>query len=551
MVTLMRLLMTLALAATLVSCSGSKVDMTAFGAALAERVSTVTADATTEIAEELKNLYEASGHAPYWLNDRARPTRDARAALALLHGAEAEGLDPDDYGAAVLETRADAFKDPEIEGLDQAAAFDVDLSMSVLRFLRHVHVGRVKPSDVGFRLTAPADDHGLAELVASAVAGGRVEQMVAEVRPAIPLYEPLREKLAEYRARAESDAVEALPAVSKAVGPGENYAGAGALARRLIATGDLPDEAAVPSDGASYDGPLVEAVARFQERHGLEPDGVLGERTLEALAVPLSWRARQIELALERLRWVPHVAEGRVIFVNIPMFHLWSWDRMSPTAAPVADMDIIVGRALDTETPAFVGDLSYLVFRPYWNVPPSITKEEILPALAGDAGYLHRQNMEIVRGQSDDGAEVVEATPENLALLYEGELRVRQRPGPANALGLVKFMFPNEHNVYLHSTPTPELFDRARRDFSHGCVRVADPVALADWVLNDRKWTPERITEAMERGAGSQVVTLDEPVQVILTYVTAMVWPDDGSMRFATDIYKHDQRLDRALANRQ
>jgi len=278
---------------------------------------------------------------------------------------------------------------------------------------------------------------------------------------------------------------------------------------------------------------------------------VLGAGTLTALAVPLRWRVRQIELALERLRWLPHLAQGRVVVVNIPMFHLWAWDRLSIVDRPAFDTDIIVGRALGTETPVFIEDMRYVVFRPYWNVPPSILRGEILPRVVRDPGYLARERMEIVWGQGDN-ATPVELNAENLALLRTGALRVRQRPGTHNALGLVKFMFPNQHNVYLHGTPAQSLFSRARRDFSHGCVRVADPAGLAAWVLDGQpEWTAAAIDAAMTRGGDSRVVNLARPVQVILTYVTAVVWPGEEAVRFAPDIYEHDARLDDALAARR
>jgi L,D-transpeptidase YcbB len=519
------------------------------GAAIEGCVSAVGAGSKAGDATELRALYDAAGRAPLWLDGRARPSRGARVALDLLIGAQAEGLDPVDYGAAALEARAAVLGHVEAPQAERMAAFDVDLSLAMLRFLRHVHAGRLDPRTVGFRLTVPADDHGFAALVASAVADGRVGELVAEVRPPIPPYEPLLERLAEYRVRAASEALEPLSQLSSAVRPGDAYADLPALARRLVATGDLAVDD-LPQNGTSYDGPLVEALTRFQVRHGLEADGVLGKATLEALSVPLAWRARQIELALERLRWLPHLTQGRVVFVNIPMFHLWSWDRLSPAERPAFGTGIIVGRALGTETPVFVEDMRYVVFRPYWNVPPSILRGEILPRIVRDPAYLRRENMEIVWGQGDN-AQAVEATADNLALLRQGALRVRQRPGPRNALGLVKFMFPNAHNVYLHGTPAPELFTRARRDFSHGCVRVANPAGLAAWVLAEQpEWTAERIQAAMARGADSRVVTLSRPVQVILAYVTAMAWPEDGSMRFAADIYRHDRRLDQALTKR-
>jgi murein L,D-transpeptidase YcbB/YkuD len=283
-------------------------------------------------------------------------------------------------------------------------------------------------------------------------------------------------------------------------------------------------------------------------RHGLEPDGILGQRTLAALQTPLAWRVRQIELALERLRWLPKVGDKRLVIINIPMFRLWAWD-WTPDR-PSFSMGVIVGRAVGTQTPVFVAEIQHIIFRPYWNVPESILREEILPTVERDPDYLRRQDMEVVRGPGDD-AQVVDVTSDTIAELRRGALRVRQRPGPRNALGLIKFVMPNEEDVYMHGTPAQELFARSRRDFSHGCVRVEDPIALAEWALNDVPgWTRETILATMAEPLSSQV-KLSRPVQVILFYTTAAVMPEDGTIWFAEDIYGHDRRLDRALAARR
>lgn len=244
--------------------------------------------------------------------------------------------------------------------------------------------------------------------------------------------------------------------------------------------------------------------------------------------VPLSARVRQIDLALERLRWLPHLDEERFLGINIPMFQLWAWDGTRPDGKASFQTDVIVGRALNTRTPVFVEEMEYIVFRPYWNVPTSIVRNEILPAMAKQPEYLRRHNMEIVSAP-------------------DAPIRIRQRPGPTNALGLVKFVFPNDDGVYLHGTPAPALFAKVRRDFSHGCVRAKDPVGLAEWALADQpEWTRERILAAMH-GNESLRVDLARPIRVILFYLTAVVMPEDGTVHFAKDIYGHDARLDRML----
>lgn len=317
-----------------------------------------------------------------------------------------------------------------------------------------------------------------------------------------------------------------------------------------MALGDLAPDTPPPAESARYESALVEGVKRFQSRHGLEANGILARDTQVALDVPVERRVRQIELALERLRWLPHLREDRLVAVNIPMFRLWAWDSVAPNRAPSFSMDVIVGRALNTQTPVFVEEMQYLVFRPYWNVPPGILRSEILPALERDPDYLRQRDMEMVSGYGDD-ARALTVSPENLPLLRRGLLRVRQRPGPNNAMGLVKFMFPNDAHVYMHDTPAEELFSRTRRDFSRGCIRLENPAALAEWALNDQpQWTRDRIVAAMS-ARQPRVVNLTRPIQVILFYITAAVMPEDGTIHFAEDIYGHDARLDRALALRQ
>jgi murein L,D-transpeptidase YcbB/YkuD len=312
--------------------------------------------------------------------------------------------------------------------------------------------------------------------------------------------------------------------------------------------GDLPSLVPAPDDSSRYEGKLVEGVRRFQDRHGLEPDGVIGKGTVAALNVPFARRVRQIELGLERLRWMPDLTGGRFIVVNIPTFQLWAWDSLPADGAPTLSMNVVVGTSLKTMTPVMQEEMAYLVFRPYWNVPRSITTGEILPKLARDPGYLVLHNMELVAGGGDD-ARPLAATPANIERLAKGQLRVRQRPGPKNSLGLVKFIFPNDQAIYLHDTPATALFSRARRDFSHGCVRVERPVDLAAWVLSERpEWTRDRIVEAMQRGK-SQRVSLPRQIPVFLFYTTALSSPD-GTVRFAEDIYGQDARLLKALEAR-
>ena len=403
-----------------------------------------------------------------------------REARSILDGAASEGLDPADYRAGPVE-----------------AAF--------ARYLHDLHLGRVRARDLGFGVTVPVQDGALvAQALQDGIAAGRLASAVERLTPPLAQYRQLREMLARYRRLASGPAP-------------------GTLKEQLVAFGDLAAEADVND----------EAVKRFQARHGLEADGVIGRATTAALAVPPARRVRQIELAMERLRWLPQRSGRPLIAINIPMFRLWAWDADAAEASPALAMNVIVGRAVRTQTPVFADEMTHLIFRPYWNVPRSILQNEVLPAIERDPGYLARHDMEMVPG-ADGGAP-----------------RVRQRPGAKNSLGLVKFIFPNDADVYLHGTPARELFARSRRDFSHGCVRVADPPALALWLLKDQPaWTREAIEAAMN-GTRTQQVNLSAPVPVLLYYLTALVSPDDGLLHFADDLYGHDAALERRLAARR
>lgn len=519
--------------------------------------------------QSLQALYQPEGGRAWWIDTRGRPNERADEALAALQTADREGLVPEDYAAGELRRLAQSLREGQASG-DAAHLFELRLSQMMMRYLKHVQMGRVEPRSLGFKLHAgsPGMDHAAQLRNLLSGASGRSWQASLEgLRPTLPQYEALREALAHYRELAgrehEAPPVPAQPRVR----PGEPYAGVEALGRRLALLGDL-DPSATPAAASTtsavsasvpagsgpapvlrYEGALVDAVRRFQSRHGLEPDGVLGKGTFAALNVPLAERVRQIELAMERLRWVPRLADQPFVAVNIPMFRLWAAQPDQGDTPPLG-MRVIVGRALDTETPVMFDQMRYLVFSPYWNVPRSIVRDEILPALQREPGYLDRQQMELVRGERDDSP-VVAATPEHIEALRRGQLRVRQRPGPHNSLGLVKFIFPNDASIYLHGTPAQSLFGRDRRDMSHGCVRVEDPVALAQWLLRDRpEWTRERIVEAMNAGRPTQV-DLTRPVPVLLFYVTAMVLPDGQGVHFASDIYGHDAKLAQALARRR
>lgn len=509
---------------------------------------TVTNEERTRLdradADGVTRIYERAAGDLVWLDRFGRMTTQARDARSLLDNAASEGLDPADYRASDIAALADGLGDPAIASAEQAARLDVLLTAGVLRYFRHIHLGRVDPRALGLQITVVDDEHDFAELLWSAIDNTRVAETARELAPPISQYRLLRSALERYRALAAENDIEMT--FSGTLRPGDSFADLPALRSLLVTVGDLAADTPEVEPSGIYDDAIRAGVVRFQTRHGLDADGVIGRTTQAALQVPLSWRARQIELTLERLRWLPDLSRGRLIAVNIPMFRLWAWDHVPSDDPPVLTMDVIVGRALDTRTPVFTDQMEYVVFRPYWNVPASILRNEMIPAIKRDTGYLERQNLEIVRGQGDNSP-VLAPTLEHIAELGRGGVRIRQRPGPANALGLIKFMFPNQNDVYMHDTPATQLFSRSRRDFSHGCIRVEDPARLAEWVVgHDPAWTRDRIVAAMN-GTPNRRVDLPEPIQVVIYYTTAIVQPEDDAVYFADDVYGHDAKLDKAL----
>ncbi|HEX5042006.1 MAG TPA: L,D-transpeptidase family protein, partial [Candidatus Polarisedimenticolaceae bacterium] len=397
------------------------------------------------------------------------------------------------------------------------AELDVALTATLMRYISDLHIGRVNPQRVDFLLDVGPKKYDLPKLVQSLSDAPDVAERLETVEPPYDGYRRLRAALGRYVRLARDGDGAPLPA-AKLVEPGQAWEGVRPLAARLAHLGDLTGSVS----GDVYEGRLVDAVKRFQERHGLAADGRIGPATRAALAVPLSRRAEQIRLSMERWRWAPASFDAPPIVVNIPEFRLRAFDGKQGVALT---MPVVVGKSYPgRKTPVFAGSMTYLVFRPYWNVPPSIARKEIRPRMAADPGWAGRNGYEVVDG------------------------RVRQKPGENNALGRVKFMFPNPMNVYLHDTPSRDLFSRPRRDFSHGCIRLQDPPALAAWVLrDDPRWTRERIEQAMRSGPLDAHVTLPHPIPVLLVYATAVA-PEDGTVRFFEDIYGHDATLEDALA---
>jgi murein L,D-transpeptidase YcbB/YkuD len=498
-----------------------------------------------EFRSEVQRLYERTGWQPLWLSG-ARPTEAATQLIARLAAADSLGLDPADYDAVWLERRARELASPgPAPTADALARFDLGLSVAAVRFVSALHRGRVSPRVVHAELFIPRS-YLAAEMAVDSLRDARGQGSVLErLQPRLHHYQLLKNGLARYRALARDSTLLPLPGMPRVVKPGKPLRAADRLRRLLIATGDLPrDVASGPARDMLYSANLVAAVKRFQIRQGFDPDGVIGPATLERLNRPFAERVTQIELALERFRWLPLSFPVPPILVNIPAFRLYAFRGMTDREDAMLTMDVVVGGAFDKNTPVFAANLRYLIFRPFWDVPASIMKAEVGPSAVQDPAYLAQEDMILVSGEGEK-TQALPVTSENLARIGNG-VRVRQIPGPKNALGLVKFMLPNAHDVYLHDTPAKGVFARFRRDASHGCIRLSDPVALAAHVLRDQPdWTVERIRAAMQ-GEDDKRVDLSGPVPVCIVYWTALA-QEDGGVYFYSDVYGLDGELERLL----
>jgi len=490
----------------------------------------------------LNKFYEPIGFAPAWVQG-TQPVPQAMALIEAFRVAGTKGLDPENYDASRWEDRIRA-----LQGSSSGPAvahFDLALTVCTMRYVSDLRIGRVNPHHLDFGLSVEGKKYDLAQFLRDRIlAASDLQPVFEEVEPPFAAYRRTEQALAHYIELARDDDGQKLPLVTDPIDSGQPYPGVPRLASLLRLVGDLPADAALPSDTQTYGGLLVDAVKRFQRRHGLDADGRLGSATIKQLNVPLQDRVLQLQLTLERWRWLPAEFSAPPIIVNIPDFRLRALDENNTV---VMDMRVVVGKAMRTQTPVFTRDMTYVVLRPYWNVPPSILRGEIVPAIQRDRSYIARKNYEVT---TQDGKVVTSGDISDavMAQLRAGKLAIRQKPGPSNALGLIKLIFPNEHNVYLHSTPSQSLFSRSRRDFSHGCIRVEKPAELAAWALrNNPDWTLERVQQGMQSGKDDVTVNLLKPVPVFIVYGTALAY-ENGEVHFNNDIYGHDARLAAALA---
>ena len=498
----------------------------------------------SDYEKHLQKFYESYGYTLPWVRGR-EPTPQAQQVIALLLKSEQKGLSAEDYdgprwGARLAKLKSSSPEPSEADAL----GFDIALTVSAMRYISDLHIGKVNPKRLDFGFDVEAKKYDLPEFLRENVVDATdVAGVLAQVEPPHPGYRHTIQALNTYLELAKQYDGKQFPAIQRTIAPGDTYAGVPQLIRFLRLVGDLPADASVPADGTLYRGALVDAVKNFQRRHGRDPDGHIGAQTLADLNVPLTSRVRQMQLTLERWRWLSVTAHAAPIVANIPEFRLRAFDENFKIALT---MNVVVGKAYGHGTPVFEDKMEYVVFRPYWSVPYSITKAELIPHIVRDPDYLAKKGFEVVNSRQ----EVVRSgtvTSDDLAQLRAGEHFIREVPGPKNSLGLVKFIFPNSFNVYLHDTPARQLFSQSRRDFSHGCIRLERPADLAVWVLRDNPgWDMDRVRAAMN-GSTTQQVNLAHPIPVLIVYATVIV-TEDGIVHFYDDIYKHDAALDKVLA---
>lgn len=495
-------------------------------------------------AEQTAIAYGPNPECLLWIHD-GEPTIQASQLLQKLKDAAEKGLEPSDYDGHIGTLDASSIERPLSHSEASLVRFDVGLTVAAIRYISDLHNGRANPDATSFPVVAQGRQLELGTFVEQYVTN--TSDMATELEGIEPPFQGYRRTLsalAQYRRLSREFDVSNLPIPPNPVEPGIPYKGAAELRRRLQLVGDLDDSS--PHDPMLYDVGLAEAVIRFQQRHGLEPNGRLDGATIRELNTPLEKRIKQLELTLERWRWLSPFYSGAPIVVNIPEFRLHIVDEEHHVAA---SMNVVVGRAYHHETPIFQGAINSVLFRPPWNVPIEIQRKELVPLIEEDPEYLEKNSYDVVDGS---GLVVGDSLTQEevIAGLKAAKLFLRQRPGDDNSLGLIKFDLPNPYNIYLHGTPAQDLFLKARRDFSHGCVRVEDPVALAVWLLRANPgWSRDRI-ETMMQGAETVRVALTKPVPIWIVYGTAVVL-EDGRVRFFRDIYGQDAELEEELAKQR
>jgi murein L,D-transpeptidase YcbB/YkuD len=471
-----------------------------------------------------KRLYKLYGNNPLWLtNDGLHKARTQALTNAIL-AANADGMRLDDYPIGALAEAIGALKQTKTPTADQLATADLILTASYTALGEDLLTGQVDPRTVAQAWHVNPEEENVDSALVQNLRYEQLDKALSTMRPTDEDYAGLSKALQDYRVLVAKGGWQQVPS-SDNVKPGATAKPAvlAAVRSRLAAEGIVPASGASTASMASsqgakapaanvYDHGLAAAVALFQTRHSINVDSALGKETIDAMNVPATYRLGEIAANMERYRWLPRDFGARYIFVNVSAFRLEAFD----SGQKALDMKVIVGQEYeDKATPVFADSMETVVFRPYWDVPPAIAAKEIFPK---GPGYLAAENMETYQ--------------------QGGETHVRQRPGPKNALGYVKFLFPNDFNIYLHDTPNHELFNKDVRAFSHGCIRVEKPTELAEWVLG---WPADKVQQEMDNPPDNKSVKVPHKIPVYITYFTAYI--NNGQLYFGNDLYNRDDKL--------
>ncbi len=480
----------------------------------------------------LPRFYQARAYKTIWI-DANGLKKEAGEVMSQLGQAASEGLNPADYHGLALQRLLEQLKEKKTVG--HLAQIELLLTDAYLVYGAHLYYGKLNPSTAQpeWKAERKSQELVLDTYLAQAVEGGTVESSLEKLSPQQVEYRKLKKALHHYRQLEKEDAFYAPIPGGVSIKKGDSDVRIGAIRNRLVQTRDLSD-ARLRSD--VYDEELEQVVKNFQARHGLRADGVIGEGTLRALNMTLEERIRKIEINMERWRWLPASLGKEYIMVNIPNFRLTV---MSGDSSAL-DLTAIVGK-YQRKTPVFSGRMTYMVLNPSWTVPPTILENDILPELRKSTDILKKKNLRVL---TLGGAEVNPATVDwskvkasNCPYIF------RQEPGETNALGVVKFIFPNEYNVYIHDTPTKDLFGKEERAFSSGCIRLQNPMNLAYHLLRDSpKWKPEAINKLLE-SKKEQTIMLPNPLSVHFLYLTSWAEKDGALVHFRKDIYDRDEAI--------
>ncbi len=489
----------------------------------------------------LAELYFLSPQYLVWLNPE---NPQINSALELIASANTSGLDIEAYHLTDLTIWWQQLSSQRDVSYTDLARLDTAISINLIHFLSDLHFGRINSKTLKLNFNSKKQSFVFVPLILKAIQQDTVLKLANLVEPSIPAYRKLKKALLDYKKNELGQSILKLKYIAS-IRPGESSQQIIEIRQQLSLLGSSTNN---NDHSIVYDQELVNQIKDFQFHHGLKEDGIIGKNTIKALNIPNSHRIQQIKLALERLRWLPKLQPGPSVMVNIPAYQLWAYhsDKMDDQQA--INMKVIVGKSSDKKrkSPVFTANMNYLVFSPYWNIPRSITVKEILPKLLDNPFYLEEQNMELVSGFHNNEL-ALPLTDESFELLQAGILQLRQRPGKGNALGRVKFIFPNNYNVYLHDTPSRFLFNKSKRDLSHGCIRIEKPTELAHFLLKSKRgWNQNRISKSMYLQSPKRV-RLKKAVPVVIYYSTASIVKDE--LIFYDDIYNYDTKLSHVLFN--